>query len=64
MAIMDFPAAWEYVRSTKPEDHHEKCSWRTEGGALLCDCDVLWNEYDRRKEVWENEQNKIQTNDT
>jgi hypothetical protein len=47
-AIMDYPQAWEYVRSTDPTTHHERCSWRTENGALLCDCDVLWDEYVRR----------------
>ena len=48
-AIMDYPTAWAFVRETDPADHHERCSWRTERGALLCDCDILWNEYDRRK---------------
>ena len=45
---MDYPQAWEFVRATKPEEHHERCSWRTENGAFLCDCDVLWDEYVRR----------------
>lgn len=49
-AIMDFPTAWEFVRNTKPEDHHEKCSWRTAKGAFLCDCHILWDEYERQKE--------------
>ncbi len=47
--IMDFPTAWEFVRATKADDHHEKCSWRVTNGALLCDCRVLWDEYERRK---------------
>lgn len=47
-ATMDYPQAWEFVRATKPEDHNERCSWRTEGGAFLCDCDVLWDEYVKR----------------
>lgn len=46
--IMDYPTAWEFVRNTNPQNHHEKCSWRTENGALLCDCDILWDEYERR----------------
>jgi hypothetical protein len=50
--IMDFPAAWEYVRERATahglDEHHERCSFRTERGALLCDCDVLWDEYERR----------------
>src|SRR5215469_13632464 len=45
---MDFPTAWAYVRLTEPVDHHERCSWRTTNGALLCDCDVLDGEYARR----------------
>lgn len=48
-AIMDFPTAWEFVRATEPLDHHWNCSWRTENGALLCDCHVLNHEYERRK---------------
>jgi hypothetical protein len=47
--IMDYPTAWEFVRATCPLDHDERCSWRTQSGALLCDCYILWNEYDRRK---------------
>ena len=46
----DFPAMWEFVRGTKLEDHHYRCSWRTEAGALLCDCAVIWREYGRREE--------------
>ena len=45
---MDYPEAWEFVRGTKPEEHHPQCSWRTQNGALLCDCDVIWDEYVRR----------------
>lgn len=48
-AIMDFPTSWAFVRISKLEDHHENCSWRTQAGALLCDCDVLNKEYERRK---------------
>lgn len=51
-AVMDFPTAWEFVRETDPADHHEQCSWRTQNGALLCDCRILWDEYDRRKRPW------------
>ena len=36
---VDFPRGWEITRASKIEDHHQKCSWRTDG--LLCDCDVL-----------------------
>lgn len=45
---MDYPTAWEFVRETKPEQHHAECSWRVCGGALLCDCHVLMDEYKRR----------------
>ena len=48
-AIMDFPEAWAFVRKTEFEAHDEACSWQTTGGALLCDCAVLWDEYERRK---------------
>lgn len=46
--VMDFPAAWDYVRATKEKDHHPQCSWVVTHGALLCDCSVLSREYDRR----------------
>lgn len=42
---MDYPTAWAVVLTTKPEEHHEKCSWRTENGALLCDCERLWDRW-------------------
>jgi hypothetical protein len=47
--FMDFPAAWAFVRCTKPEQHEPKCSWRAQAGAFLCDCRVLRDERDRRK---------------
>ena len=43
---MDFPEAWAFVRTTKLEDHHMRCSWRS---GVLCDCNVLWAEYYKRK---------------
>lgn len=49
--VMDFPAAWDYVRSTKPEQHHPQCSWFVTHGALLCDCLILHDEYERRAAV-------------
>lgn len=49
--IMDFPQAWEFVRKSNFEDHDEKCSYRVCRGGLLCDCYILWNEYDKRKEA-------------
>lgn len=48
-AIMDYPDAWAFVLETKVVDHHERCSWRTTKGALLCDCSVLGDEYERRR---------------
>ena len=45
---MDYPQAWAFVSTTKPEDHDAKCSWRATGGGLLCDCDVLKKEEARR----------------
>lgn len=47
-AIMDFPTAWAFVRATAMSDHHEECSYRVAQGGFLCDCDVLWDEYERR----------------
>lgn len=35
-SMIDIPMAWKLTRATKPEHHHEKCSYRTE--AMLCDC--------------------------
>jgi len=46
---MDFPAGWAFVRGTLPESHDVRCSWRVTTGVLLCDCRVLWDEYDRRR---------------
>ena len=51
--VMDFPESWAFVRTTDPKDHHEKCSWRVTNGALLCDCQVLYDEYDRWKKRME-----------
>lgn len=35
-ALVDIPLAWELTRATKPDQHHEKCSYRV--AAMLCDC--------------------------
>lgn len=40
MAV-DFPRAWQIARGTPAQAHDPKCSYRREGGALLCDCYVL-----------------------
>jgi hypothetical protein len=47
---MDWPEAWRFIREERPdyEDHHPSCSWVQTTRALLCDCDVLWDEYVRR----------------
>ena len=45
--IMDYPEAWSWTRSSNMEDHEEHCSWKTH--KMLCDCRVLWDEYERRK---------------
>lgn len=52
--VLDFPQAWAFIRDTRPEDHDPKCSWRQMDGALLCDCSVLRDEYDRRAREMEN----------
>lgn len=36
--ISDFPLAWDAMRRTDPQQHHEKCSYRQTNGAILCDC--------------------------
>ena len=48
---MDFPRAWEIARAAPLDKHHERCSFRQTGGALLCDCEVLTKhpEYDPRE---------------
>ena len=47
---MDWPEAWRFIREEHADhgEHHPSCSWVQTNGALLCDCDVLWNEYVRR----------------
>ena len=47
---MDWPEAWRYIREEHPDnaEHHSSCSWVQTNRALLCDCDVLWDEYVRR----------------
>lgn len=46
-AIMDYPEAWSWTRGSNLEDHDEQCSWKTH--KMMCDCRVLWDEYERRK---------------
>jgi hypothetical protein len=41
--MIDYPTAWRLVKQTAFEEHHIKCSYRTESGALLCDCEILAN---------------------
>ena len=38
---VDYPRAWEIARAVEPEYHHNKCSFNTTNGGILCDCDVL-----------------------
>lgn len=48
--IMDWPTAWAFIRDEHPDhdEHHPRCSWVQTNGALLCDCHVLNDEYERR----------------
>lgn len=39
--IRDFPTAWDIMRQTKLENHHEDCSYRSTKGSLLCDCAAM-----------------------
>jgi hypothetical protein len=43
-AVMDYPTAWKFVKTTKMGDHHPKCSYRQMDGGLLCDCDIIKDE--------------------
>jgi len=36
--FVDFPTMWAIMATTTPEHNHERCSYRTENRALLCDC--------------------------
>ena len=47
--IMDFPQAWAYVAETELDEHDPKCSYRVGQRGLLCDCFIIWDEYNRRK---------------
>lgn len=47
--IMDFPQAWDYVRSHPELEHDPKCSWVQTNEAMLCDCHVINDEYHRRE---------------
>lgn len=38
---VDFPRAWE-IANAYSDLHHPACSYATAGGALLCDCAVLF----------------------
>jgi len=46
-AVMDYPAAWAFTRASQDSDHDPRCSWIQ--ARMLCDCRVIWNEYERRK---------------
>lgn len=37
---IDYPTAWEIVKTYKLK-HDEQCSFAQTGGALLCDCDAM-----------------------
>jgi len=38
---MDYPTAWEIIKNTNQEDHHQMCSYRQSDGCILCDCYVI-----------------------
>jgi len=48
---VDYPRAWEIARATPFEEHHPECSYRTQKGGFLCDCDVLWQHPEYRDEI-------------
>jgi hypothetical protein len=39
--ILDFPSGWAIFAKTDPQQHHERCSYRTENRAMICDCAAL-----------------------
>jgi hypothetical protein len=41
---IDYPTAWELVNT--PLEHHPRCSFEQTNGALLCDCDALYREWE------------------
>ena len=45
--IMDFPAAWAFTIASHDEDHDARCSWIQ--ARMLCDCRVIWDEYEGRR---------------
>jgi len=47
---VDYPRAWQIARSVPISKHHPECSYRTEEGGLLCDCDIL----NKHQEVTDN----------
>lgn len=40
-ALFDFPTAWRLIGQTKADFHHERCSYRSSYGAMLCDCAAI-----------------------
>lgn len=47
--VMDFPEAWKFVARTELKDHDPRCSYVIAQRGMLCDCYILWDEYERRK---------------
>jgi hypothetical protein len=41
---VDYPTAWKIARSVPFDEHHLRCSYRTQSGGMLCDCHVLYQE--------------------
>lgn len=39
---IDYPRAWEIAQAAPIAKHDPKCSYAQTGGALLCDCDVVF----------------------
>lgn len=44
--VMDFPTAWAFTIASEDAEHDPRCSWIQ--ARLLCDCRVIWNEYEQR----------------
>lgn len=58
---MDFPTAWQLLKTTALLEHHPDCSYRQMSRGVLCDCDVIRrleadkriDDLERQLGVWE-----------
>lgn len=48
---VDLPRAWQIAKGTPVDDHHPECSFRVTKGAILCDCDVIYEHPELKDDV-------------